>query len=120
MLNVSLALENETNHFDRALVQIHRDSHKRLDERRKLALLKLYAKSTKPFQIKVGQILTNNSSSEEAPTIEGSKALLPNTLNLYKVPDVHQGGLGALCMNLHNGKIKTHLLSNLRRIGLED
>ena len=91
-----------------------------MENKRREALLKLYQNSTKPFNLKIGQILTNNATTSELPTINDSKALQPNTLKLYKVIDVHKGNMGALCINLHTGKVKTHQISNLRRIGLDD
>ena len=64
--------------------------------------------------------MTNNAATSELPTVNDSKALQPNTLKLYKVIDVHKGNMGALCINLHTGKVKTHQISNLRKIGLDD
>ena len=120
LLNLTIATENENIHFDPKLIELQKKSHNFLENKRREALLKLYQKSTKPFELKIGQILTNNAATSELPTVNDSKALQPNTLKLYKVIDVHKGNMGALCINLHTGKVKTHQISNLRKIGLDD
>ena len=91
-----------------------------MENKRRETLLKLYEKSAKPFELRIGQILTNNDSTSDLPTVNDSKALQPNTLKLYKIIDIHKGNMGAFFRNLHTGKVKTHQIANLRKIDLDD
>ena len=70
--------------------------------------------------MKPGMILTNNANTAELPTVNESKQLLPNALKLYKILEIHPGGMGAVCRNLHNGKIKSHQIENLRRLDIDE
>ena len=47
--------------------------------------------------MKVGQILTNNSTTSELATVDDSKQLQPTALKLYKILEIHPGNMGALC-----------------------
>ena len=75
-------------------------------KREKKALLRLHSKLNKPaqFRLKEGMILTENANQEDRETINGSRALLPGAIKLFKVLSVHEGGMGCLCKNLSTGK----------------
>ena len=64
------------------MLELQRKTHSFLENKRKDTLLKLFQKGNKPFEMKVGQILTNNSTTSELATVDDSKQLQPTALKL--------------------------------------
>ena len=108
--------------YNKDLIKFQRLTFDELNNKRKASLYKLHQKLTSPasFILKAGQILTDNTSKDERETIDGSKALIPGSLKLFKVLKVHDGGQGALVKNLHTGQIKTVNVENLRSLSVPD
>ena len=108
--------------YNEGLIKFQRLSFDELNSKRKASLHKLHQKITSPasFILKPGQVLTDNTSKDERETVDGSKALIPGSLKLYKVLQVHEGGQGALVKNLHTGQIKTVNVENLRSLSIPD
>ena len=77
--------------FSPELINIQQQAHNNLNEKRKKALLRLHSKLNKPaqFSLKEGMILTENANQEDRETINGSRALLPGAVKLFKVLSVH-------------------------------
>ena len=70
--------------------------------------------------MKIGQILTESSSKSSKETVNGSRALLPTCERLYKVLELKEGNMGALCRNLHTGKVMTIAINDLRPLSIPD
>jgi hypothetical protein len=64
--------------------------------------------------------LKDSTDKDQKETINGSKALIPGSLKLFKVLRVHDGGQGAICKNLHTGQIKTVNVENMRSLSIPD
>ena len=65
-------------------------------------------------------IVTDSTSKNEKLKINGSRALTPSSLKLFKIIDVQHNGLSALCKDLKNGKVSTQSINNLRSLDLCD
>ena len=85
LLSLSITVENGYEGLDPKMLQLQRKTHNFLENKRKDNLLKLFQKRGKPFDLKAGMILTNNSTTSELPTLDDSKQLQPNALKLYKI-----------------------------------
>ena len=119
-MSLAITTENGNEGFDPKMLELQKRTHNFLENKRKDTLLKLFQKTNKPFEMKVGQILTNNSTTSELSTVDDSKQLQPNSLKLYKILEMHPGNMGALCRNLHTGRVKTHQIANLRKLNLDE
>ena len=120
LLSLAITTENGNEGFDPKMLELQKKTHNFLENKRKDTLLKLFQKTNKPFEMKVGQILTNNSTTSELSTVDDSKQLQPNSLKLYKILEIRPGNMGALCRNLHTGRVKTHQIANLRKLNLDE
>ena len=123
MLNLVFCPEEFANlGFNQDLTFLQKKSHEMLNNKRKSALLRLNSKLGKPsnFILTQGHIVTDSTSKDERLTLNGSKALVPGSLRLFKILQVHEGGQAALCRNLKTGQIQTQAISNLRSIQLPD
>ena len=113
--------ENLDNIFNQELMNVQKKSHLELNTLRKKALKNLRSRFHNPgFKLKVGQILTESSSKSSKETVDGSRALLPTCERLYKVLEVKEGNMGAICRNLHSGKVMTICISDLRPLAIPD
>ena len=65
-------------------------------------------------------IVTDSNSKKEKIKINGSRALSPGSLKLFKILEVQNNGMSALARNLKDGKISTHSINNLRSIDVND
>ena len=110
------------NGYNGNLIKFQRVTFEQLNEKRKQSLNKLHQKLTSPasFVLKTGQIVTFSTDKDKKETINGSKALIPGALKLFKLLRVHEGGQGTICKNLHTGKIKSVNVENLRRLTIPD
>ena len=108
--------------FNGDLIKFQRLTYEQLNKKRKRSLYKLHQKLTSPasFVLKAGQIVTDSTDKDQKETINGSKALIPGSLKLFKVLRVHDGGQGAICKNLHTGQIKTVNVENMRSLSIPD
>ena len=103
-------------------LQKQRRNYSSLNEIRKANLAKLASKVLKPsnFSLKSGMIVTDSNSKKEKIKINGSRALSPSSLKLFKVIKPQHDGMSALCRNLKDGKVSTQSINNLRTIDVND
>ena len=89
---------------------------------RKSNLAKIASQIFKPanFKLKPGIIVTDSTSKHEKLKINGSRALSPSSLKLFKIVDVQHNGLSALCKDLKTRRVSTQSINNLRSLDLCD
>ena len=113
--------ESLDNIFNENLITMQRKSHIDLNTLRKKALKNLRSRFHNPgFKLKEGQILTESSAKSSKETVGGSRALLPTCERLYKVLELKEGNMGAVCRNLHTGKVMTIAINDLRPLAIPD
>ena len=69
---------------------------------------------------KTGQLCTDEISSSEKQTIDGSRALVATSKNIYKILEILENKLSAKIRDLTNGKIYVRSLAHLRKIDIQD
>lgn len=108
--------------FDPFHFEKQKENYSILNKIRKANLKKVASKILKPsnFILKSGMIVTDSNSKKEKIKINGSRALSPGSLKLFKILEVQNNGMSALARNLKDGKISTHSINNLRSIDIND
>ena len=95
--------------FNESLLQKQQNNYTILNNLRKSNLAKIASKIFKPanFKLKTGMIVTDSTSKYEKLKINGSRALSPSSLKLFKIINVQHNGLSAVCKDLKTGKTST-------------
>ena len=108
--------------FDPFHFEKQKENYSILNKIRKANLKKVASKILKPsnFILKAGIVVTDSNSKKEKIKINGSRALSPGSLRLFKILEVQNNGMSALARNLKDGKISTHSINNLRSIDVND
>ena len=109
-------------YFNEGLLQQQQNNYTNLNNLRKANLAKIANKIFKPanFKLAPGQIVTDSTGKGEKLKINGSRALSPSSLKLFKIINIQHNGLSAFCKDIKTGRTSTQSINNLRTLDLND
>ena len=109
-------------YFNEGLLEQQQQNYKNLNNLRKASLAKVASKLFKPanFKLAPGHIVTDSTSKGEKLKINGSRALSPSSLKLFKILKIQHNGMSALCKDIKSGRTSTQSINNLRTLDLND
>ena len=103
------------------LIKVQLNACNKISNERKKRLLTLSQKvGNVKHNIKEGQICTDDMSIDDQNTKGGSRALLPNTRNIYKILALQDNGVSVKLRDLTNGKEYIRSLQHIRPLNLQD
>ena len=103
------------------MIHMQGSALRKISDTRKERLKKLSEKiGNCKKNFKPGQLCTDDISSNEKQTIDGSRALVPTSKNIYKILKILENNISAKIRDLTNGKIYVRSLAHLRKINIQD
>ena len=103
------------------LLKIQNLTLNKLSSKRRKSLIDLSRKiKNVKSNLLEGSIVTDEMNSEDLETVEGSRALLPTSRNIYKIVAIQENKIAARIRNLQTGKEHIRSLEHLRKLNFSD